>query len=151
MAKGKYHKWLTAEGLLLLQGWARDGLSEEQIAGNIGISRQTLSEWKRRFPSISDTLREGKDVVDRQVENALLKRALGYQFKEVTVEVDEEGNEKIKTVTKTERPDVNAQMNWLRFRKPEQWRQLSPYEKEKLENDKRNTDLREQELKNKHW
>jgi hypothetical protein len=26
LAKGKYQEWLTEEGLLLLEGWARDGL-----------------------------------------------------------------------------------------------------------------------------
>lgn len=150
MAKGKYHKWLTPEGLLLLQGWARDGLSEEQIAGNMGIRRSTLNEWKNRFPVISDTIREGKDVADRNVENALYKRAIGYKYTEVTRERGPDGK-KVRIVTKHERPDVNAQMHWLRNRKPERWRQLSPYEKEKLENDKRNTDLRERDLDRHNW
>ena len=47
MAKGKYKYWLTPEGLLKLEGWTRDGLTEEQIAGNMGISRSTLNEWKK--------------------------------------------------------------------------------------------------------
>jgi transcriptional regulator with XRE-family HTH domain len=84
MAKGKYEQWLTKEGLILIEGWARDGLTDEQIAHNIGISRSTLNEWKKKYPDISDTLKRGKEVVDRQVENALLKRALGYQFEEET-------------------------------------------------------------------
>lgn len=86
MAKGKYEYWLTPEGLLKLEGWARDGLTDEQIAENIGISRSTLNSWKDKYPDISDTLKKGKDVVDRQVENALLKRALGYSYKEITRE-----------------------------------------------------------------
>jgi hypothetical protein len=61
-------------------------LTNEQIAHNIGITRQTLNEWKKKFPSISDTLKRGKEVVDRQVENALLKRALGYKYDEITRE-----------------------------------------------------------------
>ena len=80
MAKGKYEYWLTSEGLLLLEGWARDGLTDEQIAHNMGISRSTLNQWKEKYPDISDTLKKGKEVVDRQVENALLKRALGYHY-----------------------------------------------------------------------
>jgi len=82
MAKGKYQDWLTSEGLLKLEAWARDGLTDEQIARNIGISRSTLAEWKNKYPDISDTLKKGKEVVDIQVENALLKRALGYEYKE---------------------------------------------------------------------
>ncbi|MER2081245.1 MAG: hypothetical protein ABS876_06955 [Ruminococcus sp.] len=49
MAKGKYQKWLTPEGLLLLEGWARDGLSEEQIAKNMGINAVTLYRWKEKY------------------------------------------------------------------------------------------------------
>ena len=82
MAKGKYEYWLTPEGLLKLEGWARDGLTDEQVAQSIGIHRDTLNEWKKKYPVISDTLKRGKEVVDRQVENALLKRALGYKYNE---------------------------------------------------------------------
>lgn len=71
----------------MIEGWARDGLTEEQIAANMGISRSTLSEWKKKHSDISDTLKRGKEVVDRQVENALLKRALGYRYKETTKEL----------------------------------------------------------------
>ena len=73
----KYEKWLTPDGLVRIGGWARDGLTDEQIAHNMGISRSTLNAWKKRFSDISDTIGKGKDVVDRQVENALLKRAMG--------------------------------------------------------------------------
>lgn len=84
MAKSKYLDWVSEEGLALLSGWARDGLTDEQIAHNIGISRSTLNEWKKRHPDISDTLKRGKEVIDRQVENAMVKKALGYEFEEVT-------------------------------------------------------------------
>lgn len=82
----KYDEWQTEDKLLLLEDWARLGLTDEQIAQNVGISRSTLSDWKKRFPAISDTLKKGKEVVDIQVENALLKRALGYEVIEVTEE-----------------------------------------------------------------
>ena len=87
MAKGKYTEWLTKEGLLKIEGWARDGLTDEQIAKNIGIRRSTLSAWKVRFPDIADTLKANKEIADRQVENALFKRALGYEYKEKTAKV----------------------------------------------------------------
>ena len=83
MAKGKYEYWLTPEGLLKIEGWARDGLTDEQIASNIGITAKTLYEWKKRFGDICESLKKGKEVVDRQVENALLKRALGYEYEEI--------------------------------------------------------------------
>ena len=90
MAKSKYAKWLEPEGLLLLESWARDGLTEEQIAYNMGISRETLRVWKNKYSVISGTLKKGKEIVDIQVENALLKRALGYVCKEQKVTKDGE-------------------------------------------------------------
>lgn len=118
MAKGKYHDWLTDEGLIKIEGWARDGLIDEQIAKNIGVSERTFTEWKKRFPSISSVLKKGKEVVDRQVENALFKRAIGYKYDEVTYE----GGVETKRVTKEVTPDTTAQIFWLKNRKPEMWR-----------------------------
>lgn len=128
MAKGKYEQWLTEEGLLQLEAWARNGLTDEQIAANIGISRSTLNEWKNRFSDISDTLKRGKEVVDIQVENALLKRALGYTYKEITREAQfnpqTEQYEMVvtKEITKEVVPDTTAQIFWLKNRKPDEWR-----------------------------
>ena len=93
MAKGKYKEWLTKEGLVKLEGWTRDGLTDAQIAERVGIRRPTLYEWKKRFPDIDDALKKGKEVVDREVENSLLKRARGMKTKTVTykmVKLDDE-------------------------------------------------------------
>ena len=118
MAKGKYAKWLEPEGLLLLEGWARDGLTEEQIAYNMGISRETLRVWKNKYSVISGTLKKGKEIVDIQVENALLKRALGYVSKEQKVTKDG----KIIELEKEIPPDTTAQIFGLKNRKPDKWR-----------------------------
>lgn len=118
MAKGKYAKWLEPEGLLLLEGWARDGLTDEQIAHNMGISRETLRVWKNKYSVISGTLKKGKEIVDIQVENALLKRALGYVSKEQKVTKDGEIIELEKEIP----PDTTAQIFWLKNRKPDKWR-----------------------------
>ncbi len=128
MAKGKYEEWLKPEGLLKIEGWARDGLTDKQTAHNMGISRETLNQWKKKYSDISDTLKRGKEVVDRQVENALLKRALGYSYKETTSKLVVDKNtgkshmEVTKVVEKEVVPDTTAQIFWLKNRKPEEWR-----------------------------
>lgn len=93
MAKGKYQEWLTEEGLLKLEAWARNGLTDDQIASNMGVSVATLYNYKKKYLEILEALKKGKEVVDTQVENALLKRALGYKYTEdkyLVVEMDDD-------------------------------------------------------------
>lgn len=122
MAKGKYEKWLEGENLILLEGWARDGLTDQQIAYNMGISTATLYEWKKKYPDILEALKKGKEVVDRYVENALLKRALGYEYEEVSKEYECETLVKTKVTRKQVVPDTTAQIFWLKNRRPDLWR-----------------------------
>lgn len=106
----------------MIEGWARDGLTDEQIAKNIGISRSTLNEWKKKYSDISDTLKRGKEVIDRQVENSLLKRALGYEYEEVSEKFEYGVLTERKVTKKQVVPDTTAQIFWLKNRKPEEWR-----------------------------
>lgn len=96
MAKGKYKEWIEGDGLILLEGWARDGLTDEQIAHNMGISTVTLYDWKKKYPKMANALKKSKEVVDRMVENALFKKAM-------------EG-------------DTTAQIFWLKNRRSNDWR-----------------------------
>ena len=96
MAKGKFQEWLTDEGLTLLEGWARKGYRDKDIADRIGISVSTLYEWKNKYKEFSDALKKGKEVIDFEVENKLLELAL-------------EGN-------------ITAIIFWLKNRMPEDWR-----------------------------
>ena len=126
MAKGKYKEWLEA--------WARDGLTDEQIADNIGIRRETLYDWKKKYPHISNALKRGKDVVDIQVENALLNKAQGItktlikpiKIKTVTYDngkrVKEEEHIEYAEEEVFVPPDTVAQIFWLKNRKPNTWK-----------------------------
>lgn len=124
MAKGKYQDWITEEGLLLLEGWARDGLTDEQIAEKMGINAATLYRWKKKHSKICKALKKGKEVVDRQVENALLKSALGFFYEEETVTNKGE----VVTIRKYEKPSTTAQIFWLKNRKPTKWRDKQQHE-----------------------
>ena len=122
MAKGKINKWLEKDKLILLEGWARDGLTDEQIAKNIGINRTTLYDWKKKEVNIADALKKGKEVIDFEVENALLKKALGY-----TITIKEERLDKDGCIHTLEKdvhipPDTTAQIFWLKNRKPNTWK-----------------------------
>lgn len=122
--------------MLSLEGWAREGLTDEMIAKKIGIRRETLYAWMKQFPNISNAIKKGKAPVDFQVENALLKRALGYEYEEAVTEiydvpsgkVDQEGNiiyiqkKHMRKIKKVIPPDATAMIFWLKNRKPAAWR-----------------------------
>ena len=99
----KIDEWLEQDKLILLEGWARDGLTYEQIAHNMGIDTSTLWDWRKDNATISNAIKKGREVVDYEVENALLKSAL-------------EGN-------------TTAQIFWLKNRRKEQWREKVEIEK----------------------
>ena len=135
MAKSTIAEWIEPDKLLLLEAWARDGLTDEQIAGNMGITVRSLYNWKKKSIPIFQSLKVGKEVADIEVENALRKKALGFREIEQTVStrkiVEYENGKRIReitepVVTEVEKyypPDTTAQIFWLKNRKPKQWRE----------------------------
>ena len=126
MAESKWEQ--IKDKLNLVECWARDGLTDEMIAEKLGIATSTFYDYKNKYSEFSETLKKGKEVIDYEVENALLKRALGYEYKEITKEEKwnklTESYEMVitKEVTKQVPPDTTAQIFWLKNRKPKQWR-----------------------------
>lgn len=119
---GLFGKWITPEGLTKVQGWARDGLTNEQIAHNIGISGVTFYSWQKKYPDFAEALKKGKEVVDIEVENALLKSAKGYYYDEETVVELPDGRKETRTLKKYAQPNTTAQIFWLKNRRPNDWR-----------------------------
>lgn len=123
MARPSKYETHVAPRFEEIQDWVRNGATDEEVAKRLGISRSTFCEYKNEFSEFSDTLKKGKDFVDAQVENALLQRALGYDFKEITKELRDGELVPTKIVTKHMAPDITAQIFWLKNRRPEQWRE----------------------------
>lgn len=141
--RGKYYTHVEPK-LIEVEGWARDGLIDEQIAKNLGVAYSTFRKYRDEHSALSAALKRGKEVVDREVENALLKRALGYQYEEVTYEFGEE----TKRVVKEVQPDTTAQIFWLKNRKPHVWRDKQDIEHSgKTETTINMTNLSEEELR----
>ncbi|HDA2454698.1 TPA: helix-turn-helix domain-containing protein [Staphylococcus aureus] len=80
-----YEKLDIVNKLGLVEGWKRDGLTDEQIARNLGVFKHTLIKWKKNIPDFLDAIKKGKEVSDYELENALHKRAVGYYYEEETV------------------------------------------------------------------
>jgi hypothetical protein len=121
-------EWLTEDGLLRLSAWMRDGLTYEDIAHNMGISNTTRKVWRKKYPAIASALTRSREVADIIIENALYKRARGYDYTEEIWErkVDkvtgEESMVLVKRMEKHMPPDTTAQIFWLKNRKTDVWR-----------------------------
>lgn len=96
MARPSKYETHVAPRFEEIKDWVRNGATDEEVAKKLGISRDSLCEYKKQFSEFSDLLKKNKEYVDSQVENALLKSALS-------------GN-------------ITAQIFWLKNRRPELWR-----------------------------
>lgn len=119
-------EWLEPDGLLLLESWARDGMTVEQVAAKVGIHPSTLRGWMAKYPEIKKAVNNGRELVDYKVENALLKSALGYKTKEVkvitTIRNGKIVKEEKEVLDKEFAPSVGAIQTWLYNRRPDKWK-----------------------------
>lgn len=122
MAKSKAEDWLTEDGLALLECWARDGLTDEQIADNMEIDVRTLYRWKNKHSQICQSLKKNKGIADYQVQNALFKSATGYTETHTTQKVTKDGDVVDYEVTTYYPPNPTSIIYWLKNRKPNEWR-----------------------------
>lgn len=121
-------EWLDEDKLLLLECWMRDGYTYGDIANKIGVSLSTLKNWRIQYPEIEQALKNGKEITDYKVENALLKSALGYRTKEskVIMELNKRTGKmetiKKETTLKDIAPNPTSCQVWLYNRVPDKWK-----------------------------
>lgn len=101
-----------------IQGWAMSGLTDEQIADNLGIAASTIYEYKKKYPEFSEALKKGKDIADAQVVNALFKTATGFTYYEDIATATGD----VVQAQRYAKPNTTAQIFWLKNRQPDRWR-----------------------------
>lgn len=112
--KGKYDTHVKPR-LDTIKAWRRRGDTEKDICKKLCVSTDRLISYKKKYPELLEVLKEGLDDAIGQVENALFKRAVGFNAIETKTEDD---GERIK-ITKTDKhyiPDVMAQLAFLNRR-----------------------------------
>lgn len=96
VTKVSIEEWSSPENIAVINGWAMAGLTVADIAHNIGIAKKTLYQWIKQNIAICNALKNGRDVADQKVVNALYANAL--------------------------KGDTTAQIFWLKNRKGNDWR-----------------------------
>jgi len=108
------------------------GAIDAEIADFFNVKESTFYEWKKKYPELTEALKNGKDICDSKVIKSLFKRAIGFDYTEIKSEgtVDKESGEvKGKKVTRTTKhvaPDVGAAAFWLKNRRRDEWRDKWP-------------------------
>ena len=130
MAKvGRPSKYTKIESRLdEVEKLGRYGLTDKQLADWFEVSEESINEYKRKYPEFSQSLKKSKTIADTGVIDSLYKRAIGFEYEEITQEgVDDgKGGLKIKSVKRTKKyypPDPLSCFYWLNNRMKEQWRQ----------------------------
>lgn len=128
-----------------IEQYLSQNLNEKQIIKNLGIGKTAFERYKREHPELKELLKKGRQVQVKEVENALMKKALGFEYEETETYVRKTGGVEtthIKKVKKYSAPDVGACALILKNKDRENWsdnpnlveirRELLEIEKQKL-------------------
>lgn len=118
---------------------ARRGFTDKEIARCLGVTEQTVNNWKKAHPDFFESLKEWKDHADQNVERSLYERATGYTAPDTKAQWVEGAEVVDGNVVKTGRweyaemkkhypPDTTAQIFWLKNRKKDEWRDKLEHE-----------------------
>jgi len=128
----KLKPWREKDGLIKIEGWARDGLNDGEIAKNIGVSVRTYWLWKSKYPEIREAGSKVREIVDREIEHALYKGALGYEVEDIETTIeklpDGETKTKVKKLKRWVPPSPPLVIFYLKNRKPNEWRDRLEFE-----------------------
>ena len=83
---GQYQYWVQGEGLIKIEEMLKQGMFDKQIAQAIGVTPQTLCNWKNRFEILNFVWKKARNVALKEVENATFKSACGYYVTEQIID-----------------------------------------------------------------
>lgn len=103
-----------------------NGLTDREIADELGVNVATLYRWRIDFPEFRDAMKSGKSVADDRVERSLYARAIGYEWNACKPFMPAGASKPvIATYREHVPPDVNAATFWLKNRRGDAWRDKS--------------------------
>lgn len=119
--------WLSHDGCMLIAGWRRQGTPLTKIAEEyIGISKTAFWGWYRspEGGELRKAAAASKELSNMTVEEALYKRAIGYDYIEQTYDLIEGELRLAHEYHRHVPPDIKAILHWLYNRAPSEWRSI---------------------------
>ena len=106
---------------------AQQGATDREIAEALDVNESTLHRWKHSHPEFRESIKLGKESADQRVIQSLYRRAVGYSFDAIKI-FQYEGAPVVVPHVEHVPPDVQAQVFWLKNRKPADWRDKQDHE-----------------------
>lgn len=75
-------EWVEGEGLKTVCDWVRHGLTDIQVATNIGIGKNTFRKWQREYPKFDEAIKKARIKPNLEIENAMFNLACGKTYVE---------------------------------------------------------------------
>lgn len=127
--KGLYREWVEGKGLENVCMWAKLGLMDKQIAGNMGISLTTFYEWQKKFPAFADAIKSAKAIPNLELENAMFDLALGRTYVEEVKSILDPKTGTVVRIEKTKKqipPNPTTQIFLAKNRMPDKYKDRVP-------------------------
>lgn len=121
MAKSKYN-YKSEEFLQRIEGLAKKGLTDAEIAMNIGLSATYFSEKKATVPELSEVLSNSRAIINASVRQKYLLLGLGGL--KVTRTVKDKDGKTVSIVETELPPDARILANWL-YQHDDEWRAMT--------------------------
>ena len=122
---GGYDVWTSGKGLERICQWAQLGLTDEEIASNIGVTVATYRKWQKKFPDFAETVRNATSSPELELEKSMFDLATGKSYVEEIKSVIDPNTGKILRIEKTKRqlpPNPALQMFLAKSRMPQRYR-----------------------------
>lgn len=129
------------------------GATDKEIAENLDISPQTFCEYKKLYPEFNEFIIKGRKRPITQIKAALYNRAVGYDYQEITVNTDSEGNETTTIKTRHLPADPACAMILLKHwdKDPKTGAAKWTNDPASFELRKRELELKEKEIEKNNW
>ena len=144
--KDKYYSHVHPRINTIL-AWRRHGTTYETIAENLGVGLSTFHKYVAEHKELVEALKTGKDDAAAEVENAVFRTAIGYEYTETKIVLEgtdnpkdldappdviakqiASGKRRVERYLKQQPPNTTAQIFYLSNRCSDRWRHKNSLE-----------------------